>query len=122
MSRCAFILFVSLIGTVLVTPRLSAQDSVVGKTWDITFRENGKPEFKRRLRATPDGRLFNRETQIGTYVEKGERVRCVIDNLPVKGTFELVKLRRGKLHPWWAGSFTAEDGTKREVRLRLVAD
>lgn len=100
-----------------------AQDSVVGRIWEITVFDRASVITTQKFRATPDGKLYAISgEQTGTYVEEGNEVSLTISlkRHPYTGPQKLVRL--GKNPPTWQGVWRHRDGAKHRVMLKLLQD
>jgi len=109
--------------------RAPADDQVVGRLWEIKFEaRDAKNAEVRRFRATPDFKVWglgNRNAGkprvIGKWSGDEQNVTMEVEVPGEKnGKYELVLV--GTNPDRWKGTFIAENGRKRPIKVRLLKD
>lgn len=106
----------------------SAQDKIAGAAWLITFSGGGKENMV-RFRATPDGKVYDRGSEIvGSWKGDNAKTEMEITGFKEKkqaifnGTYVLTNISNGPI-PRWSGKWTPPGGTKsKNVHVRLLKD
>lgn len=99
------------------------EGEINGIVWEITaFKPDGSLLTTQSFLAL-DGKIYNREKELGTYTENGYRAKAEITRSEVpraNGTYHFVRISNNP--PAYSGRFTNSHGDNLAVRLRIIKD
>ena len=105
------------------TEKDSDEGSLIGKLWELDTLKPDGTVFSTVKFFAADGKVYFDSQEVGTYTERGTRVRLdITKNVGprVIGTAELLRISNDP--PLYQGRFTNKRGEKPVVKLRAIAD